>query len=141
MQGLTLIRGLPGSGKSTLARQLAGTGKTTVHLESDMFFYDAQNNYNFDPTKLWEAHKWCQDMCNVLLERNRYVVVSNTFTTLDELKPYFEIAKKFKLVPNIITCQNQFKDIHDVPEEKLKEMKERFVWDVSSLFDQLNKTK
>jgi len=137
MQGLTLIRGLPGSGKSTLAKQLAGSGKTIVHLETDMFFYDVHNNYNFDPTKLWEAHKWCQDICNVLLERNRFVLVSNTFTKLDEMEPYFEIAKKFKIVPSIITCQNQFENIHNVPEEKIKEMKERFVWDVSSLFDRL----
>ena len=140
MQGLTLIRGIPGSGKSTLAKQLAGSGKTTVHLEVDMFFYDAHGNYNFDSKKLWEAHKWCQDMCVIMLERHRYVVVTNTFTTLDELKPYFDIAKRFKIVPNIITCQNQFKDIHNVPLEKLTEMREKFVWDVSSLFEQLTKT-
>lgn len=134
MQGLILVRGLPGSGKTTLAKQIVGVGKSNVHIEADMVFYDAHGNYNFDPKKLWEAHKWCQDMCNVLLERQRCVVVSNTFTTLDELKPYFEIAKKFKVVPQVVTCQNQFKDIHNVPEEKLREMKERFIWDLSSLF-------
>jgi len=60
---LTVLRGAPGAGKSTLARQFPGT-----LAEADQFFIDAESGrYTYDPTKLAEAHGWCQARCQQLL--------------------------------------------------------------------------
>jgi 16S rRNA (uracil1498-N3)-methyltransferase len=54
MKQIILFRGLPGSGKSSLAESLC-----KIVYSADMFF-EQDGNYNFDPTKLPDAHKWCK---------------------------------------------------------------------------------
>lgn len=130
---LILIRGLPGSGKSTLAAEIAWDSDF-IHREADMFWYK-NGEYNFDANRLAQAHEWCRNETIAALEMDCDVVVSNTFTTIKELDPYFEIAHSFGIVPTVITCQNQFKNIHSVPEATMAKMKARFVWDISALFD------
>jgi len=133
-RALILIRGLPGSGKSTLARRLA-KGLGVVHFEADQFFVDSSGKYNFDLSRLGEAHHWCQSETRRCLASNFTVVVSNTFTTIKELRPYFEIAREFEIVPQVIACQNQFDNIHNVPEETLMRMRQRWVSDIGELFE------
>jgi len=130
MAALILVRGLPGSGKSTIAKALGG-----VHLEADMFFMAADGTYNWRPEALRAAHKWCQDATEEELEAGHDVVVSNTFTTIKELLPYFIIAEDHDIVPTVIVAQNQFPNIHAVPEEALERMRGRFVYDISELFN------
>lgn len=127
---LVLVRGLPGSGKSTLAKNLIGW---YYHLETDMFWMK-DGEYKFDASKLREAHAWCQSETRKLMNNGFSPVVSNTFTTKKELKPYFDIAKEFNLVPTVILCQNQWGNIHNVPEETLKRMEARFEYDISDLY-------
>ena len=135
MTTLTLIRGLPGSGKSTLAKMLVKqTGDK--HFEADMFFTDEKGNYNWSADKITQAHAWCQESTRNFLEWNYDVVVSNTFTTDKELKPYFDIALEFALTPVIITMQNNFGNVHNVPVEAIDRMKNRFQYDVRELFEQ-----
>lgn len=129
---LVLIRGLPGSGKSTIAKSFSDD---FVHLETDMFWYDANGNYNFDISRIKEAHEWCQRVTHKNLEVGFDTIVSNTFTTKKELKPYFDIAKEFGIVPNVILCQNQWQNVHNVPQEALDRMKARFEYDISELFE------
>lgn len=139
MAQLILIRGIPGSGKSTLAEQLLyslGTfPKIARHYEADMYFVDENNEYNFDASKIRQAHEWCQEQTRESLKKDRVVIVSNTFTTIRELRPYFDIAKEFALVPVVYLAQNQFNNVHGVPEDKLKQMRDRFCYDISSLYD------
>lgn len=134
MSRLILIRGIPSSGKSTLARFILSQeyGK---HLEADMYF-ENEGPYKFDPTKLGAAHGWCQAETQYYLDKGIVVVVSNTFTTIKELKPYFEIAKARGIVPEVILCQNQFNNIHNVPAKSLKRMRDRFQYDIQELFNE-----
>jgi predicted kinase len=104
------------------------------HYEADQYFIDEQGNYNFDASKLYYAHKWCQDKTREGLEHGDTVIVSNTFTTIKELKPYFNLAKEFGIVPVVYLAQNQFPNVHGVPFEKLKQMRDRFQYDISELF-------
>ena len=140
MPQLILIRGLPGSGKSTLARHLVTTNQmlnmfgSVNHYEADMYFIDKHGNYNFDRSKLHQAHKWCMEKTREGLANNHTVIVSNTFTTKKELKPYFEMASEFDIVPVVYLAQNQFKNIHGVPEETLRAMRDRFQYDISDMF-------
>lgn len=121
---LYLVRGIPGSGKSTFAK----TFKTVEHYEADMFFMRG-NGYEFDATKLKAAHEWCQDMVFMSMKRNEpTIVVSNTFTQEWEMKPYLEMAKthEYKVFSIIVENRHGGTNQHEVPEEVLTKMHERF---------------
>ena len=129
MKNLYLLRGLPGSGKSTLAKQLGGS-----HFETDKYFFDEQGNYNFDGSKLKEAHQWCQDsvsnamLLNHTTGENETIVVSNTFTQEWEMKPYMDMAKDWGYRVFTIIVENRHGGVnqHGVPDEKLQQMNDRF---------------
>lgn len=128
---LVLIRGMPGSGKSTIAKSMPGFD----HYEADQYFYDKDGNYNFDANKLGHAHDWCQNSTNDSLARGRNVVVSNTFTTKKEMKPYFDMAKNHGIVPSVITAKGDYGSIHNVPVHALNRMKDRFEHDISDMYE------
>lgn len=130
---LVLIRGLPGSGKSTMAESLCYS-PDWCHFEADQFWM-RNGEYHFDATRLREAHAWCQDETRRALALGCDVVVSNTFTTVKELRPYFDIAEEFNIVPNVFVAQNEFGNVHNVPEETLAKMRARFQYNISELFN------
>jgi predicted kinase len=136
MNTLTLIRGIPGSGKSTLAKQLvtANGSQVTEHFEADMYFMSASGIYNFDPSKLGFAHSWCMGITDDTLFYKKNVIVSNTFTTIKEMRPYVALAEKYNATLNIILCQSQFGSVHSVPESSMDAMRKRFAYDLSPLF-------
>jgi predicted kinase len=123
MKELFLLRGLPGSGKSTLAESLGGS-----HMEADKYF-TYEGKYEFDVTKLKDAHDWCQNAVRVFMEnKNKRVVVSNTFTQEWEMKPYFDLAEKhgYRVYSLIVENRHGGVNEHGVPEDKLEIMKKRF---------------
>jgi predicted kinase len=123
MKELFLLRGLPGSGKSTLAESLGGS-----HMEADKYF-TYEGNYEFDVTKLKDAHDWCQNAVRVFMEnKSKRVVVSNTFTQEWEMLPYFDLAEKhgYRVYSLIVENRHGGVNEHGVPEDKLKLMKKRF---------------
>lgn len=120
---LVLIRGLPGSGKSTIARQYFND---CIHLEADMYFISPQGVYLFDGTKIRYAHSWCFDTTKILLNNNKSVVVSNTFTTKKEIAPYIEYAKENNIPYIVFRTNHTYGSIHEVPEEAINRMKNRF---------------
>lgn len=121
---LTICRGIPGSGKSTFAKTLGGQ-----HYEADMYFIDEEGNYNFDVTKIKDAHQWCQSFVetDMVLEYPK-IVVSNTFTQDWEMEPYFKLAKEYGYTVFTIVVENRHGGVnqHGVPEDKLQMMKDRF---------------
>lgn len=123
---LFLLRGLPGAGKSTLAKSLGG-----CHFEADMYFLDEHSNYNFDATKLKEAHQWCQDSVKREMQYDNEVsriVVSNTFTQEWEMQAYVDLAKQYGYMIFTLIVENRHGGVntHGVPEEALERMKNRF---------------
>ena len=134
---LILIRGLPGSGKTTLAKTIDNDSVFYYRIEADNYFCGANGKYNFDASKLHAAHSWCISIAEDIISKGHRVIVSNTFTTKKELKPYFDIAKRYNIIPTVILCQNNFGSIHNVPEETLEKMKKRFQYDISELFEVL----
>jgi tRNA uridine 5-carbamoylmethylation protein Kti12 len=132
---MILVRGLPGSGKSTVARGLLNTPRA-AHFEADQYFM-VGGVYEFDANKLHAAHSWCLRRTKEWLigGTDHRAIVSNTFTTVKELRPYFELARELGIVPSVIACQNQFGNVHNVPLETLDRMRARFQWDISTLFE------
>jgi predicted kinase len=128
MKELFLLRGLPGSGKSTLAKMLVGD-KNYCHKEADMYFVDRVGNYNFNPSQLKDAHKWCQDEIEFAMKYDHSpVVVSNTFTQEWEMQSYYELAEKYGYRVHSLIVENRHGGVneHGVPEDKLEIMKNRF---------------
>lgn len=119
---LYIIRGLPGSGKSSLARSLCGQN---FH-EADQYFMDG-GVYKFDPTKLKEAHDWCLDQVRKDLEFGlQRVGVSNTFTQAWEMAPYRALAQELGYSVFVVACENNFGNVHGVPEEAIERMAKRW---------------
>jgi predicted kinase len=129
---LTLVRGLPGSGKSTFANTI--TNEFSV-CEADKFFYDKEGNYNFDGSKIRQAHEWCREQVEIRMKDNAVnpqfypeIVVSNTFTQEWEFKDYYELAEKYGYTVFSLIVENRHDGMntHGVPKEKLEQMRERF---------------
>ena len=116
---LILIRGLPGSGKSTLARSLAIIG--FEHFEADMYF-ERDGIYRYDASRIKEAHAWCQKMTREALAAGKRVVVSNTFTRLQEMEPYRSMAELVR----VVQAKGNWENIHGVPAETIQRMKQRW---------------
>jgi predicted kinase len=129
---LTLVRGLPGSGKSTFANTI--TNEFSV-CEADKFFYDKEGNYNFDGSKLRQAHEWCREQVETRMKDNQNnsqfypeIVVSNTFTQEWEMEAYYKLAEQYGYKVFSIIVENRHGGVnqHGVPTDKLKQMADRF---------------
>ena len=129
---LFLVRGLPGSGKTSFASAI---WNEYAVCEADKFFYDKEGNYNFDPSKLKEAHTWCKNQVETRMidhqNNQQYypeIAVSNTFTQEWEMEDYFKLAEKYgyKVVSLIVENRHGGQNVHGVPEDKLQIMKNRF---------------
>lgn len=133
---LYIIRGLPGSGKSTLGEKLADSymdyhpelgGTQHYSHAADDWFTDAQGNYNFDPEQLPQAHADCiERTAKAMAFGVENVAVCNTFSQRWEAEPYLTLAKKLDYQVVIIECQNNFGNIHDVPQQSIDNMKSRW---------------
>ena len=131
MKLLILIRGLPCSGKSTLANCIANSfiDVDVSHFEADMFFVDPKGNYNFDTSRLSEAHRYCQKSVENEMKRGaECIIVSNTFTQKKEADYYLYMATKYGYNTQIITSQANWvcKNEHDVPKKTCAAMRDRF---------------
>ena len=125
-KALIILRGLPGSGKSTLA-SLIVTDAENICCADD--FFSTNGVYKFDRTKLGEAHNWCQLKARLRMATGHTpVVIANTCTTEKEMKPYVDlaIAFKYKVFYCIVENRHDGINIHNVPEEALLAMKNRF---------------
>jgi predicted kinase len=122
MKELYLLRGLPGAGKSTLARSIGG-----MHIEADRYFM-YEGKYEFDASKLKEAHAWCQNAVRVWMRSQDKITVSNTFTQEWEMQPYFTLAEKYGYRIYSLVVENRHGGVntHGVPTEKVEQMRNRF---------------
>lgn len=124
MSTITLVRGVSGSGKSSLVSCVFDDRLT--HLEADMYFMQ-DGEYNFDASKLKAAHEWCQQQTEEAMKNKENIVVSNTFTTEWEMKPYLDLAEKYGYTVFTIVVEKRHNntDVHNVPDETKKKQAER----------------
>ena len=125
MKQLILLRGLPGSGKSTAAKLF----DKALHFEADMYFLDSDGNYQFDASKIKNAHNWCRDsVMDAMKEGHPIVVVSNTFTQEWEMEVYYLLAEElgYRVISMIVENRHDGKNIHWCPDDKIEQMRNRF---------------
>ena len=133
---LYIIRGLPGSGKSTLGEKLGDSymdfhpkfgGPKTHSYAADDWFYDEKGKYNFKPEELPQAHEECQARVRgCMMSSIGNIAVCNTFSQQWEAEPYIRMAEQHEYTCVILECQSQFGNVHDVPMQTIREMKERW---------------
>lgn len=137
MSTLYIVRGIPGCGKSRFAESLKMLNDQTgrpykepeiVHLEADQFFVKKDGTYQFDRSKLKEAHEWCMNEFKKAIHNNLDIILSNTSTQAWEFEEYKKIAEENGYVVFCLIVENRHggKNIHDVSEEKIEQMKKRF---------------
>lgn len=127
LKHIYLIRGVVGAGKSTLAKTLSAA-LGCDYFEADMFFM-VDGEYRFNPVLLPHAHHWCWSKVEQQMSQGiENIVVSNTFTTEKEMKKYFELASDFgyTVTTMIVESRHGNKSVHDVPDEKVQQMRNRF---------------
>lgn len=125
---LTICRGIPGSGKSTFAKTLGG-----IHVEADQYFME-DGVYKWDPTMIKNAHNYCQGQTQAWMKTDSdqidtsKIVVSNTFTQVWEMEPYFKLAEQYGYKVFTIIVENRHGGVnqHGVPDEVLTKMCDRF---------------
>jgi hypothetical protein len=108
-----------------MAHRLVKSGYAHTHYEADMAMINAQGEYLFAPQRLGECHRWCQEATKAALSRGESVVVSNTTLTKKEARPYIEMAHELGAEIEIIHLDGDYGSIHDVPDWKVEEMKNK----------------
>lgn len=124
---LILVRGIPGSGKSTWVTK---TLELLDHyVEADCYFVRADGVYDFNPKLLKNAHEWCYTIATDALAHGRKdcdVYVANTFTRIWEMQKYIDYCNQNDIPFKVVRCTGNYQNIHGVPDNKVKQMLERF---------------
>lgn len=124
---LFLLRGASGSGKSTIAKILEAEGAYTA--SADEFFVGDDGKYRYDGSKITEAHNSCKRRTEAALQANRDIVaVHNTFIEDWQMIHYFYLAAKYSYNVHTLIVENRHESdtIHNVPDTKIKEQREKF---------------
>lgn len=100
---IIILRGISGSGKSTVAKRLfeahaasAPRGWASI-VSADNYFTNNHDEYNFDASKLGEAHNSClrNFVTRLMLDSQELIIVDNTNTTDVEVATYAKLALAF----------------------------------------------
>ena len=128
MNSLILLRGLPGSGKTSLAKDLSEDGKYPVFSVDD-YFTDEKGQYKFEFEKNHLAYKQCEERTRSAMQNKvQKIFLDNTFTLEWEMEPYFKLAAEYNYKVYVVTVENRHKgnNIHDIPEEHIRKMAEKY---------------
>lgn len=133
MKKVLIYSGFPGSGKSTHAKQ----SKSDKIHSADNFFLDMDENYNFDPERISDAHKWCfrQFLADIeyyaKFPDDAIICVDNTNISAWEISPYLMVAVSHGFEVEIVEihCDPEVafkRQTHGVPKKSFDSMVHRF---------------
>jgi predicted kinase len=121
MERVVILSGISGAGKSHYAVKLTRDTPDSTIVSADRFFYRDNGEYEFDVTKLSEAHATCfRYFIDALMIGDELVVVDNTNTTIWEISPYVLGAQAFGYDFEIVTIHCPLDLACDKMEEKAR---------------------
>jgi len=120
---MILMQGASGSGKSTVAKELAVVHNAVVYSTDDIFA--ETGTYIFNPKLLGINHRKNLDRTVEALKAGKNVIVDNTNTQRWECKPYVEAAIQLGHEVKFVRCEGNYKNVHGVPDDKVKQMRNR----------------
>jgi NEDD4-binding protein 2 len=88
-----------------------------------------EGKYIWKSENVGKSHLKCQNKCATLMrEKVEKIIIANTSTTEKELKPYYDlaIAYGYKVFSIIVENRISSKNIHNVPEETIMNMRKKF---------------
>jgi predicted kinase len=113
-----VLRGSPGSGKSTYTSKIKSEADYEIVSADD--FFVVNGIYQFDPKKLFIAHKVCFDKFMKCIDNNKDVIVDNTNAKLSDMKRYvltgIEASAEVKVITFLCSAETSYKrNKHSVP--------------------------
>lgn len=124
-----ILRGTSGSGKNFVADKLDLPNKVVV--SADDYFTDQEGNYNFDGTKLGNAHLRCKSrfldaLCNPEVTN---IIVNNTNTQVKEFNFYKSKAEQIgaDVIFLVVEKRHDGENSHGVPIEAIDKHEERII--------------
>lgn len=127
MRTLYIIRGLPGSGKSTLAYKMSRELNASFH-ETDDYLYNEDGDYEWSQERLSVAIEKCRnDVYSDMESRRKDVIVAGVFGRWSAMRDYVDMAYDHGYRVEIIRCIGDYGSVHEVPVEKLDQMRRNFV--------------
>jgi hypothetical protein len=143
---MIVIRGLSGCGKTTIADLICDTytdedkdNDRRIAISANDYFYNDDDEFEFDPSKLKDAHHWClQEVEVCALQGYELIVAHNTFTRQWEVEPYFHIANKNGYRISVLSMydgglndmQLADRSVHDVPTYSIRNQRKRWELDM-----------
>ncbi len=126
---IIILRGVSGSGKSTLAEKLVKNRNGVICCADDYFIHNGI--YQFDITKLDDAHRYCRKKFDDALKNPEVeiVVVANTNTKESDWKYYQTNAESMGFIVHFVVVENRHHgvDIHNVPSPVLAKQQQNIL--------------
>ena len=126
-----IMRGPSGCGKSTLAKKLMveadRLGQLPIICSADDFFVNAYG-YQFDVSKLGDAHKWClQRYLQFLQDGMNPIIVDNTNINVEDVAPYYAVGEAYGYDVEILQLTTPAevaigRNVHGVPDAQVQNM-------------------
>lgn len=135
-----ILRGLPGTGKDILANLLsniAAPGMAKV-LSTDDFF-TSNDKFNFDKTKLKDAHKATWESFKREVEVNQpLIIINNTNFKRFHYAHYVDYAQRHDYFVAIMTIpfndvtnrELALRNVHGVDQDTIRRMRHSFEWEL-----------
>ena len=115
-----IMRGVPGSGKSTYAKKLLNNFGINIDsnkilkshlLSTDDFFYDENEIYRHDKSKLKKFHLLNESRAEIqMLLKCNPIIIDNTNIDISNFVTYYKLAKNYNYEVEIINPENYNSD-------------------------------
>lgn len=115
-----IMRGVPGSGKSTYAKKLLNNFGINIDsnkilkshlLSTDDFFYDENEIYRHDKSKLKKFHLLNESRAEIqMLLKCSPIIIDNTNIDIANFVNYYKLAKNYNYEVEIINPENYNSD-------------------------------
>jgi predicted kinase len=132
MKQVIIMRGVSGAGKSTVALKLAEDAvsrqETAQICSADYFFLDINDAYQFDGSKLGDAHKDCLSDFLIAVEDDvDLVIVDNTNINVEDMAPYVALGELYGYEVEILQVDTPAsvamkRNVHGVPDKSVLRM-------------------